>query len=90
MFDFNVVGISSINWVFSNFGISNCRLLRNICLLFFNSSKPVLTENIFVDWPIRNLFSQQKVNIKKLTADISLKNLFVDHEILVVWMPRMS
>ena len=59
-------------------------------LLFFNSSKPVLTENIFVDWPIRNLFSQQKVNIKKMTADISLKEIFVDHKILVVWMPRMS
>ena len=29
---------------------------------FLNSSKPVLTEKIFVDWPIRN--------IKKLTADI--------------------
>ena len=40
---------------------------------FFNSAKPVLNENIFVDWPIRNLFSQQKVNIKKMTADISLK-----------------
>ena len=29
----NVVCISSINWVFSNFGISNCRILRNIFYL---------------------------------------------------------
>ena len=57
---------------------------------FFNSSKPVLTEKIYVDWPIRNLFSQQKVNLKKQTADISLKEYLVIHEILVVWMPRMS
>ena len=31
---------------------------------------------VFVDWLIRNLFSQQKVNINKLTADISLENIW--------------
>ena len=52
---------------------------------FFNSSKSVLTEKIFVDWPIRNLFSKQKVNIKKLTADISLKNI---RKLLIFWWIR--
>ena len=55
---------------------------------FFNFSKSVLTEKFFVDWPIRNLFSQQKVSIKKLTADIWLKKYLVIHEILVVRIPR--
>ena len=50
--------------------------LTKFCLLFFNSSKPVLSEKIFVDWPIRNLFSQQKVNTKRLTAHNSLKKRF--------------
>ena len=33
---------------------------------FFNSSKPALTEKFFVELSIRNLFSQQKVKIKKV------------------------
>ena len=64
--------------------------LTKFCLLFFNSSKPVLTEKNFVDWPIRDLFSPQKVNIKKLTADISLKSYLVTRETLVVRIPWMS
>ena len=37
---------------------------------FFFLWKPVITEEFFVDWPIRNLFLQQKVNRTKLTANI--------------------
>ena len=35
---------------------------------FFNSSKPVLTEKFFGNWPMRNLFSQWKVNVKKIDS----------------------
>ena len=35
---------------------------------FFNSSKPVLTQKYFVDRPIRYLFSQQKINVKKIDS----------------------
>ena len=48
--------------------------LKFFLLIFFNSSKLVLTGNFFVYWPIRNSFSQQKVNcwyfVKKVFGDL--------------------
>ena len=44
--------------------------LTKFCLLL------VLTEKFFVDWPIRNLFSQQKVNIKKWQLIFRYKNIW--------------
>ena len=56
----------------SQYGNTGCGVFNNTILEgFFNSSKPVITEKIFVDWPIRSLLSHQKVNMKKkLTAYI--------------------
>ena len=42
------------------------------------SSKPVLNEKFFVDWPIRDLFSQQEVNIKKTDSWYLIKKIFGD------------
>ena len=47
-----------------NFVITKYFFNQILFPFFFNSSKPVLTEDIFVDWPIRSSFSQQKVTIK--------------------------
>ena len=44
--------------------------MRNLPLTFVH-----ITENIFVDWPIGNLFSQQKINKKKMTAYILFEKL---------------
>ena len=74
-----------------NFGDHQLLFKPNFLYFFFKSSKPVLTERIFVDWQIRKIFSMQKVNIKKMTADISLKKTYlVIKEILVARIPRMS
>ena len=62
---------------------------NQILFTFFQLLKSFNCENFY--WLTnKNFFSQQKVNIQKLTADISLKKYLVIHQILVVWMPWIS
>ena len=49
-----------------------------MCLFFFNTSKPVLTENVCVDWPIRNSFSQQKSKHQKTDSWYLVTEIFGD------------
>ena len=51
------------------FWITKYYFSPNFVYFFFNSSKPVVIVKIFVDWPIRNLFSQQKEKTDRIFGD---------------------
>ena len=61
-----------------NFVIYECVFKRNFVYFFFQLLKTSF--NIFVCWLIRNLFSQQKVNIKKIWQLIFHKKIFVNYK----------
>ena len=72
-------------------GSQTNKFKKKVILVFLSYLQQVHNPWRDQDPDLRYLFSRQKVNITKLTADMYfVKKYLVIHEILVVQMPRMT